>query len=84
MKVLPNRLYAALKAITRNEGDDIYFVLGYVSASTARSYVSQLKNRGLAYTYVSNGTVEVWAHDKGRKLVRLSHCVARKIPPKNP
>jgi len=67
---LPARLRSALEAVVAGEGDDLYFVLGYLSASTARSYMSQLKARGLAYTHVSGGTVEVWAHDKGRRLVR--------------
>lgn len=67
---LPARLRSALEAVVGNEGDDLYFVLGYVAKSTARSYMSQLKARGLAYTHVSGGTVEAWAHDKGRRLVR--------------
>lgn len=67
---LPARLRSALEAVVAGEGDDIYFVLGYLAPSTARSYMSQLKARGLAYTYVSGGVVEVWAHDKGRRLVR--------------
>lgn len=67
---LPPRLRIALERIVGNEGDDIYFVLGYVSGPTARSYASQLKARGLAYTHRANGTTEVWAHEKGRKLIQ--------------
>lgn len=67
---LPARLRSALEAVVAGEGGDLYFVLGYVAQSTARSYMSQLKARGLAYTHVSGGAVEVWAHDKGRRLVR--------------
>jgi len=59
----------ALDAIVAQEGDDIYFVLGYLGDSTARSYVSQLKSRGLAYTYVNSGLTEVWSHPKGRQLI---------------
>lgn len=66
---LPKYLRSALEAITSKEGDDLYFVLGHLDKSTARSYVSRLKRRGLAYTHVSNGTVEVWAHPKGRELI---------------
>ena len=65
---LPARLRTALALVVAGEGDDLYFVLNYVSRSTARSYLSQLKARGLAYTHVSNGTIEVWAHEKGRKI----------------
>lgn len=68
--LLPARLMRALESIVVNEGDDLYFVLGYVSRSTARSYMSQLKSKGLAYTHVSGGTVEVWAHDRGRRIIR--------------
>ena len=67
---LPARLLRALVAVVAGEGDDLYFVLGYLSPSTARSYMSQLKARGMAYTFVSGKTVEVWAHDKGRRAVR--------------
>ena len=67
---LPARLRSALEAVVAGEGDDLYFVLGYLSPSTARSYMSQLKALGMAYTHVSGGTVEVWAHDKGRRAVR--------------
>jgi len=70
MSKLPQRLFEALTAVVNNEGDDLYFALGYLSKSTARSYLSQLKSRGLAYTYLNNGTVEVWANDKGRKLCK--------------
>ncbi|MBV6513860.1 MAG: hypothetical protein FMNOHCHN_03416 [Ignavibacteriaceae bacterium] len=51
-------------------GDDIYFVLGHLGQSTARSYVSKLKKRGLAYTYVNSGTTEVWITDKGANLLK--------------
>ena len=51
------------------EGEDIYFVFADLSNSAARSYMSQLKSRGLAYTHRSGTTTEVWAHEKGRKLV---------------
>jgi len=68
---LPRRLKKALEAVVNQEGDDIYFVLRYLNPPTARSYMSQLKRRGLAYTHRSSGTIEVWAHDKGRKLARL-------------
>ena len=67
-KNLPKRLQTTLASVVSNEGDDIDFVLGYLNPSTARSYMSQLKKRGLAYTHSSNGTTEVWAHPKGRAL----------------
>jgi len=70
VRALPRRLKTALEAVVNQEGDDIYFVLGYLNPSTARSYMSQLKYRGLAYTHRSGSTTEVWAHNKGRKLVR--------------
>lgn len=76
---LPKRLQTALEAISEQEGDDLYFVLGYLSNSTARSYVSQLKARGLAYTHVSNGTVEVWLHNKGRTLAEALRIQERAL-----
>lgn len=66
--MIPHHLKQALEAVVNQEGDDIYFVLGYLHPSTARSYMSQLKHRGLAYTHRSGGTTEVWAHEKGRRL----------------
>jgi hypothetical protein len=67
MKLTPY-LMRALQRIVDNEGDDLYFVFGDFTAATARSYLSLLKMRGLAYTYVSGGVVEVWATQIGRKL----------------
>lgn len=61
--MLPPRLRKALLTIAEHEGDDLRFVLGYLCESTARSYVSQLKSRGLAYTYDG----EVWLTKNGRK-----------------
>jgi len=69
---LPKRLLTALLAITNQEGEDIGFALGYLNPSTASSYVSQLKARGLAYTHCGNGTVEVWPHPKGREIAKTS------------
>jgi hypothetical protein len=66
--MLPNHLRKALTAIINNEGDDIRFALSYLHPSTASSYVSKLKARGLAYTYRSGRITEVWAHPKGRKV----------------
>jgi hypothetical protein len=57
---LPKHLQEALDSVSGHEGDDIYFVLGYLSRSTAHCYVSRLKKLGLAHTYVSNGISEVW------------------------
>lgn len=65
----------ALEFIVSMDGDDINFVLGYLSRKTASNYVSELKKRGLAYTHPHNGTIEVWSHPKGRALV------LRGIPP---
>ena len=69
MKTLPKHLKQALEAIVAGSGDDIYFVLGYLSKGTARSYVSELKKRNLAYTYCGGSTCEVWPTDKGKKII---------------
>lgn len=65
MKPLPKHLETALVAISTNQGDDIRYVLGYLNEGTARSYVSKLKRRGMAYTHYSKGTTEVWLHPLG-------------------
>lgn len=69
MKKLPYHLLLALASVAGAAGDDLYFVLGHVAKNTARSYMSQLKARGLAYTHVSNGTTEVWPTKAGEKLL---------------
>ena len=75
---LPKHLHDALTAIVNQSGDDIGFVLGYLSRETASSYVSKLKRRGLAYTHHSGSTIEVWPHPKGRALIATdSACAVR-------
>jgi hypothetical protein len=63
---LPTHLRTALNAIANNEGDDLRFVLGYLNESTARSYISKLKRRGLAYIYDR----EVWLTESGRNVAK--------------
>lgn len=63
---LPRHLRTALEAIERNEGDDFRFVLGYLNESTARTYISKLNRRGLAYLYER----EVWLTQRGRIAAR--------------
>lgn len=70
MKELPKHLRDALNTVAQNQGDDIYFAFGHVSPSTARVYMSRLKKLGLAYTYVSSGTTEIWLSDKGKAAIR--------------
>ena len=69
MKIL-KYLIKALKCIKNSQGDDLYVVLGYLSDSCARSYMSKLKRLGLAYTYVNSGTTEVWIHKKVIEYLR--------------
>jgi hypothetical protein len=69
MKPLPKHLREALKSVCDNPGDDIYFALGYLSKSTARSYMSKLKYRGLAYTHTGSRMTEIWPTQKGFALL---------------
>lgn len=67
---LAPHLVQTLDCIINGSGDDIYFILGYLNDSTARSYVSKLKRKGLAYTYISGGTTEVWPTPKGIEFIK--------------
>jgi hypothetical protein len=75
-KNLPKYLHEALRNVAQKSGDDLYFVLGHVGKSSARSYMSQLKKRGLAYTYSRGGIIEVWPHKKG--VTYLANCAELK------